>query len=713
MDSIKLGLLAPLSGLVELYGSEIAMAAKIAVDEINDAGGVLGKKLELIIEDDGSIPESAVPAAFKLIDEHHCCAIIGNLLSNSRISVSNLVSDVRKIPQLNFSFYEGGIHSPYFFHFAALPNQQIDKMIPYMAKRFGVKMFFAGNNYEWPRGSIDAAKSVLKNIGGEIVGEEYLSIGTSQDEINTLIDKVSKSGADVFVPYFAGQDQIDLLNAFTKHGLKRKMAVVMGHYDEAMVASLKPEVRDGFFSSNTYFMSIHSQENEKYKKHLLEQDGITGIWPDGNGVLTNFGEGTYLCVKAFAKAVNQAKSTDADALVKALEHIEVQGPQGLVKMDPHTHHAHVNTYLSECNRDGTFTIVESFGLLPPKAPKRYQINTPDELNSNTSDIVKIIQNTGSLQMNNMFDMVDVAILSTDYDGIIVDANSVLLDMFGYSYDELVGLSVHMLLPPHLREKHKIHLKNFIQSELQTLKMGQRSEVTGYKKDGTYFSADASILKSNLDGREILVATMIDITKDKAHEERLQWQATHDPLTSLANRKLITERLSNALERSKVKGNNVAVLFIDIDNFKLINDTFGHDAGDEILIRVGKTLAKVIGAGDIIGRLGGDEFVIISEKFKDTQTIADLAQKLNNNLRQPIFFNNQEVYTTASIGVAIGHGNTHLAADMLRDSDAAMYLSKRNGRDNWNLFSEHLHEHAKRELEISSGLRSAQKKVNFI
>ena len=712
METIRLGLLSPLSGIVSLYGNEISMAAKIAVDEINEAGGLLGKKLELIVEDDGSLPESAVPAAFKLIDEHHCCAIIGNLLSNSRISVSNHVSDVRKIPQLNFSFYEGGINSPYFFHFAALPNQQIDRMIPYMAEHFGTKMFFAGNNYEWPRGSIDAAKSALLEVGGEIVGEEYLPIGTSPQEISALIDAVSKSGADVFVPYFAGQDQIDLLNAFTQSGLKKKMAVVMGHYDEAMVGLLKPEVRQGFFSSNTYFMSIETKENDEFKKRLLLQEGIDGVWPNGNGVLTNFGEGAYLCVKAFAKAVSEAQSIDSQELIKALERMEVTGPQGMVKMDKITHHAHVNTYLSKCKADGSFTIVESFGLNPPKVPKRYEVNTYERLNTTSSEVVQKAESTGSLLMNEMFDMVDVAMLSTDYEGIIVDANAVMLELFGYSYDELVGMSVHMLLPPHLRERHKKHVNEFVLSELRTLRMGQRAEITGYKKDGTYFSAEASILKAEVKGQKLLVATMIDITKNKEHEGKLQWQATHDELTSLANRKLISERLSNALERSKTNGNNVAVLFIDIDNFKLINDTFGHEAGDEILTWIGQTLSTTVGPGDIVGRLGGDEFVIVSEKFEDTSEIADLAKSINHNLRKPFVFQDQEVYTTASIGVAVGHGNTHMAEDMLRDSDAAMYLTKRHGRDNWNLFTDELHQYAKRELEISNGLRAARKNNEF-
>ena len=223
--TVKLGLLPPLTGLVGLYGNEIVRAAKIAVSEINADGGLLGKNIELLIEDDGSLPETAVPAAMKLVDQG-CVAIIGNLLSNSRIAVANQVADKRKIPYLNFSFYEGSIFSPYFFHFAALPNQQIDKMIPYMANKYGPKFFFAGSNYEWPLGSIDAAKTALFKVNGEIVGEEYLPIGSTQ--IDSLLEKVKKSGADVFVPYFAGQDQINLLTGFSKLGLKEKMAVVMG-----------------------------------------------------------------------------------------------------------------------------------------------------------------------------------------------------------------------------------------------------------------------------------------------------------------------------------------------------------------------------------------------------------------------------------------------------------------------------------------------------
>src|SRR3989338_5004375 len=191
-NTVRLGLMPPLTGLVEMYGAEITRAGQIACDEVNESGGVLGRPLELVIEDDGSLPESAVAAAARLVDRHRCAAIIGNLLSNSRIAVAYRVAEPRRIPYLNFSFYEGSILSHYFFHFAALPNQQIDRMIPYMRKQYGPRMFFAGNNYEWPRGSIDAAKRALEQSGGQAVGEEYYPIGVGDGDIERLLDQVAE-----------------------------------------------------------------------------------------------------------------------------------------------------------------------------------------------------------------------------------------------------------------------------------------------------------------------------------------------------------------------------------------------------------------------------------------------------------------------------------------------------------------------------------------
>ncbi|MGZ8974783.1 EAL domain-containing protein [Methylomagnum sp.] len=701
-EPICLGLMLPLTGLADIYGPEITAAARIACDEINERGGVLGRSLELVIEDDGSQPATAVPAATRLIKNHHCAALVGNLLSNSRIAVATQVAEPYRVPLLNFSFYEGSIVSRHFFHFAALPNQQIDKMIPYMAEKFGLKMFFAGNNYEWPRGSIDAAKRVLENLGGDSVGERYLAMGAEPQEIAILLEHVACSGADVFVPYFAGIDQVRLLTQFTAMGLKKRMAVVMGHYDEVMAGRLPNEIREGFYSSNTYFMSLDTPENYSYLARLARLPGIDGISPHGNGVLTNFGESVYLCVQAFAQAAEMAGSTDAEALVDALERVRVRGPQGEVVMDAATHHASVNTFLARCEADGTFAIVERFGRNPPVIPPRYRERTCKKWEFPRPAVDTGIPLPSSSITHRILSLSDTAILVTDTQGFIVEANPGACLLFGYIKEELCGLSVHLLLPPQFRQQHAELLQQFVAGEETERRMAGRA-VTGYRKDGSFFPLEASIAKFQEDSGWMLVVNMRDITERYRAEEHLVWQLTHDPLTNLPNRALIRERLVNALHRSQRHGLNVALLFVDLDGFKLVNDTHGHETGDGLLKAVATRLLDQVRPGDTVARLAGDEFVVLCERLEQPTTISSLAERINTMLRQAVELDGVSLCVTASIGIAVGHGTTHSADDLLRYADAAMYAVKQNGRDGWQFFSSSLHEKVRQRLSITQGL----------
>lgn len=822
-EIIRLGLMAPMSGLVKMYGPEISWAGRIACDEINEKGGILGIQLELVTVDDGSLPDTAVPAAERLIDEFDCSAIIGNLLSNSRISVANRVSEPRRIPYLNFSFYEGSIHGRYFFHFAALPNQQIDHMIPYMAKHFGPKMFFAGNNYEWPRGSIDAAKRTLIALHGEIIGEEYLPINCDEKEIDHLLNQVARSGADVFVPYFAGADQIKLLTHFNRLGLKSRMAVIMGHYDEAMVANLTPNVRKDLYSCNTYFMSVNTPENHAYLSRLAKLPEITGIWPNGNGILTNFGEGTYICVHAFANAAEKAGSVEAEALVDALEHVRVIGPQGVVAMDPTTHHARVNSYLARCDADGSFSIMEQLGEHAPMIPKRYDVAArkylrPDKYRSKsaaacpiTPEIPKattlklgiaITTNDGVITNVNpnfpqiwgyrneqeilgrnfadlwddeidfenikkwclpdwggtltaklanggskvvdvaieptsycieprdgytlffsdqektsdtarifetaqhILSVADIAVIATDTDGLIIQANRETYRLFGYETDELKGLSVHLLLPPQYRSRHGKYLAWYADSAQSEISMGHRGEITGYRKDGTFFPAKASLTKFEGPTGLTLVATIYDLSRQKDDEKQLLWHATHDDLTHLPNRALIQDRIANALDRSIRDEHNVAVLFLDIDRFKLINESYGHEVGDRALITIGNRLIEQVRPGDTVSRFGGDRFVILCDYADDLYEISNLAEQINQALRKPIEIRPHRLILTGSIGIAYGTGSTHTADDLLRNADAAIDKSMEFGQDGWRLFNKKAHMRATEQLAIATGLREA-------
>ena len=687
-QSIKLGLMPPLTGVVGLYGEEIVRAAKIAVEEVNAQGGVLGRPLELIIEDDASLPDTAVPAAFRLV-EQGCSAMIGNLLSNSRIAVAQQVAETRKMPYLNFSFYEGSIFSRYFFHFAALPNQQIEKMVPYMREQYGPKFFFAGSNYEWPLGSIAAAKSALADCGGEVVGEEYLPMGS--DKIAALLEKLKRSGADVFVPYFAGADQMNLLAGFTELGLKRRMAVVMGHYDEAMVSHLHPDIREGLYSSNTYFMSVNTPENLSLLARVNSFPGVSGIWPAGNGIVTNFGEGTYVCVKAFAAAANAAASVEAEDLVQSLEMIRLRAPQGEVTMNSTTHHAAVNSYLARCNRDGSFALVERFGQIQPLIPERYRTQM-DARKLLTKGRLAMEQIPGFKGLSGttipeqILALTDIAIVAINTTGQIVYVNRKTCELFRYLPGELVGKPLDTILPPRFRSAHGNYVAGFIASEEKDRAMARRSEISGYTKYGEEFPTKISISKVSSDGETLMVASIVDLTEKKQMEEELTWKANHDPLTNLPNRRLVMDRIQSALTRTLGTQKEIVLLFVDLDSFKMINDAYGHEQGDQLLIEVSERIVNAIRPGDILARFGGDEFIILCEQVRHQYEAVQMANKLVTTLREKIHINGVDHYTSGSIGIAFGSGLTHNAEELLKDADLAMYEAKAKGRDNWKIFT---------------------------
>jgi diguanylate cyclase (GGDEF)-like protein/PAS domain S-box-containing protein len=730
IDRPRIGLLAPLSGVGGMYGQEICRAATVACDEINARGGILGQPIELIVADDGSLPATAVPAARRLLLAERCHVLIGTLLSNARIAVVQEAAEPLRVPMLNFSFYEGSIFSRYFFNFAALPNQQIAKMIPYMAERFGPKFFFAGSSYEWPLGSIDAAKRILAMHGGEVVGEEYVGLGST--DMKPLMDKVAKSGADVMVPYFAGSDQIAFLNEFAARGLKGRMAVAMGHFDEEMAGRMDPDVRAGFFATNSYFMTVASPANRAFLEHWQvggqTDKGTAGA--EAEPVVTHFGEAAWLCVHAFANAAEAAGSLEPERLVAALEHVRIDGPQGPVTMDAATHHAALHSYLARCDRRGRFNIVEAFGCTPPAIPERYAgraLETPAADRSELRQVgfregrpplpplpprprvegpIELSPERVGATASQILDLADVAILTTNQDAVIIQANAACCELFGYEMGELVGTSVSNLLPPRHRSHHEHTAREFLDGSERQLAMGQSREVPGYRKDGSEFPTKISVHKFLSPSGWIAVVTIRDLTARRRAEEQLYWQASHDQLTKLPNRALITERLGNALSRSRRHGHKIALLFVDLDHFKLINDSYGHVVGDQLLMEVSERLMSVVRAGDTVARFGGDEFVILCEMIKSDADAIHLAKRINAVLRPAFDIGTLQLVATASIGIAIGRGDSDSAESMLRNADGAMYAAKEGGRDGYILFDQPIRIRAQRELTLATELRTA-------
>ncbi len=807
-ESIKLGLMVPLSGAAEAYGTEILRAACKARDEVNGAGGILGYPLEMVMVDDGSRTETAIAAAESLVDTFGCVALLGNVLSNTRIAVSQLVSEPRRIPLLGYSLNEGSLSSPLFYSFGALPNQQLGAALPYVVETLGPKVFFVGSNHEWPRGAIAAAAAILRSAGGELVGEVYTD---DMAEIGGTLDRLARSGADVFVPVFAGQRQIELLRQLHRHGQASRTAVLAGHLTESLSRFLSPEARHGLYAVNSYFMTLGTPRNRDWLAGLRNMPETSGLAPRGGTPMSHFGESAYIAIHAFAWAANRTGETDGEIIAEALAGFEMTAPQGHVRMDPNTRNLVVNSYLGRCRADGMFNILRAFGSIRPQVPDRYladarkgaasmlrtakpgptatrpaalpiAIIEPDgtvghanrafralwvgdmvrtgmlardlwadpqaferlcreiadagtersatlkagNLDGTTLSLTCTLDPVGGddsaprrvvlvcsaprlpdsdpAHLDQILSVADVAVIATDEDGIIQHVNAGATEMFGYSRPSMLGLSVHMLLPPQMRDRHRRLLGSFLQAEEREALMSQRRDVMGYRQNGSTFPAEASLAKFMVNGKRILVATLRDISERKRHEDELLRRATHDPMTGLPNRHLFRKRLSNALKRWRNTGGDPVTLFmIDLDRFKVINDTAGHRLGDRLLKNVADRLMELAGRGRTFAHLGADEFALICEQPHDLGDLAGLAGRLVDALRQPFELDDRLFGIAASVGFARNQDAGTGADDLIRDATTAMRDAKARGGNGWRFFSEDLEEASRRQLRIIEGL----------
>jgi diguanylate cyclase (GGDEF)-like protein len=202
---------------------------------------------------------------------------------------------------------------------------------------------------------------------------------------------------------------------------------------------------------------------------------------------------------------------------------------------------------------------------------------------------------------------------------------------------------------------------------------------GLPVDGVFVAGGSAVLF-------VLVALRFAgmIADRKALERRLQFQASHDPLTRLPNRSLFTDRFEAALSRSARRGSKVAILFVDLDDFKRVNDSWGHEAGDRVLVAVAKRLRGCLRPSDTAARMGGDEFALLLEDLEDSRGAERVAQRILEELRTPIALGELEAVVGASIGLALGDAQARMG-DLLRKADVALYHAKGKGKAGYGVF----------------------------
>lgn len=303
------------------------------------------------------------------------------------------------------------------------------------------------------------------------------------------------------------------------------------------------------------------------------------------------------------------------------------------------------------------------------------------------------------------DSVDDGIVTIDEAGIVESFNPAAERIFGYRSDEVIGRNVKMLMPEPYRGEHDRYIGNYLRTGAVRI-IGVGREVTGLRKHGRTFPLDIKANEMRAGGRRWFIGTLRDVSELKAAQERILHMATHDTLTGLPNRNLLQDRVRQAMARAQRNHTRVAVMFIDLDQFKIINDSLGHQVGDRLLQAVAARLSGCLRREDTVARQGGDEFIIVLPEIKNAQDAAVVAQKVLRSLAEPYTIGVHEFSTTASIGIGIYPSDGEDPEVLLKNSDVAMYHAKETGRGNYQFFNAQMNRIATDRLSLGNSLRNA-------
>lgn len=303
----------------------------------------------------------------------------------------------------------------------------------------------------------------------------------------------------------------------------------------------------------------------------------------------------------------------------------------------------------------------------------------------------------------------IGIFAKSVSGSITDANDTFLQMVGYTREDLLSgkISWRLMTPANYQQLDEQKIE-----EMKRLGVHTPYEKEFIRKDGSRVSIliGAALINGSL---EHGVGFVLDITERKLAEAQMLRNAFYDALTGLPNRALFMERLERALKQLERKEEYIfAVLFLDLDRFKVVNDSLGHVLGDQLLIAIACRLKACLRSGDTIARLGGDEFTILLEGFEDVSYAISVAERIQAELTLPFNLGEQEVFTTASIGIALSTRGYEKPEEILRDADNAMYRAKHLGKAQYKIFDPDMHSQAVALLQLETELRRAIERQEF-
>jgi len=316
------------------------------------------------------------------------------------------------------------------------------------------------------------------------------------------------------------------------------------------------------------------------------------------------------------------------------------------------------------------------------------------------------------QTRRIIDTASYAYIGMTSDGRITDWNQAAEQTFGWSREEAIGqASSDLIIPFAQRESHREGLGRFLETG-QGPMLSTRLELNALHRDGREFPVELTVWAVGTGETATFSALVHDITLRKELERQLEHQAFHDSLTGLANRALFADRVAHAMARQERARRSMAVVFLDLDDFKTVNDSLGHAAGDQLLTAVAERLRGVVRPEDTVARFGGDEFAILLEDT-NRESARRVAERVLAALRSPFDLQGKQVFARGSAGVAVAQPGSSPPEDLLRHADLAMYTAKARGKGRIEFFEPRMHLAVIRRQELRTELEHAISRGDFV
>ena len=305
-----------------------------------------------------------------------------------------------------------------------------------------------------------------------------------------------------------------------------------------------------------------------------------------------------------------------------------------------------------------------------------------------------------------------AVVQMNADGVITGWSGQAANMFNWTREEALGKELHnMIIPQQYRDAHLQGMKHFLKTGEAPI-LNKRIEILALRRDGSEFHVELTISMMRWGHEHEFCAFISDITEKKESDALIWKQANFDPLTHLPNRHMFHLRLEQEILNTQRTSLNLALLFIDLDRFKEVNDTLGHNVGDQLLAEVAQRLSSSVRKSDMVARLGGDEFTVILSQLTDANQVETVAQNILRRLAEPFTLNNETAYVSASIGITLYPEDTDEVEQLLMNADQAMYAAKKKGRNRFSYFTPSMREEAQQRIKLINEMRVALAEGQF-